>query len=94
MLLLAVILISLFVRSQLWGTDGIQRHWAGGIRHIAALIVGLCAFTIMYGMMLTLALLERSGFSLDAFINILRLSMVLFVAGYFLLAISLMFGNR
>lgn len=93
-LLLAVIGISFFVRSLLWGGDGIQSHWAGGIRNIGALIVGLCAFTIMLGMMLILDLLERNGFSWDAFINIVRLSMVLFVAGYFLLAVSLLIGSR
>ena len=93
-LLLSVIGISFFVRSLLLGSHGIQRRWEGGIRTVVALIVGLCACTIMFGMILILDLLERNNFSWEAFIIILRLSMGLFVAGYVLSAISLLIGSR
>lgn len=88
------IAILFLIRSSFQGRQSIQSRWEGGIRHIAAAMLGLLAFTTMFGLLLILDLLEGEYLSWHAMANVARLSMISFAAGAFVLAVSLMVTRK
>lgn len=88
------IAILFLVRSSFHGGQSIQRRWEGAIRHIAAAMLGLLAFSTMICLLLILDLLERDSLTWRAMANVVRLSMICFATGVFLLAVSLMTNRK
>ena len=93
-LLAATIAILFLVRSLFQGEQSIQRRWEAGIRHVAVAVIALLAFTIMFGLLLVLDLLEKNQLSWYTLANVTKMTMISFSVGFFLLAVSLIVSRK
>jgi hypothetical protein len=96
LVILAAVTIGILflVRSTFQDGHSIQRRWEGATRHVAAAMLALLAFTTLFCLLLILDLLEGVNLTWRAMTNVVRLSMICFATGVFLLAVSLLVTRK